>query len=440
MRLRHLVQINPPQSEVAHLPGDTEVVFAPMEALADGLGGLDTSTLRLLDEVRGGSYSYFAEGDLLLAKVTPCFENGKKAIATNLPTRIGFATSEVHVVRVKSSGLDKRYLNYVFCSDHFRYVGVSNMTGAGGLRRVPEDAILNYRLPISDLAMQRRIADFLDRETAVIDQLVDKSQRFVALAHERWLAVLDNEILGLSYSASSFRPVVHPTISRIPSSWTLTPLKHLTDERRPIMYGIVLPGPNVPDGVMIVKGGDVKPDRLNPATLCRTAVEIESKYVRSRLRAGDLVIAIRGSIGDIEIVPAEIEGANLTQDAARIAPRRGVLNTWLRYALRAPSVFAPLEAKTLGAAVRGINIFDLKRVLVPTPSWDEQVAISNRLAVTEERITALKAKAELFTNRLQELRSALITAAVTGQIDPDTWRKRGDTERRLEAIEAEVNE
>ena len=83
------------------------------------------------------------------------------------------------------------------------------------------------------------------------------------------------------------------------------------------MYGIVLPGPNVDEGVMIVKGGDVKPKRLAPEILCKTTAEIEKGYARSRLRAGDLVIAIRGGIGDIEIVPPEIEGANLTQDAAK---------------------------------------------------------------------------------------------------------------------------
>lgn len=156
------------------------------------------------------------------------------------------------------------------------------------------------------------------------------------------------------------------------------------------MYGIVLPGPHVESGVLIVKGGDVKPNRLSPATLSKTAHEIEAGYVRSRLREGDLVIAIRGGIGDTEIVPAAIEGANLTQDAARIAPRCGIFNEWLRYALKTPAIFAVLAAGANGAAVRGINIFDLDRVPIPTPVFEEQQAIAARLKEHEKQISRLK--------------------------------------------------
>jgi type I restriction enzyme, S subunit len=193
------------------------------------------------------------------------------------------------------------------------------------------------------------------------------------------------------------------------------------------MYGIVLPGPNVDEGVMIVKGGDVKPKRLTPETLCKTTAEIEKGYARSRLKSGDLVIAIRGGIGDIEIVLPDIEGANLTQDAARIAPQRNVFNVWLRYALQAPSVFAPLEAKTLGAAVRGINIFDLKRVRVPAPPLDEQHVIADRLLIKEAQIDTLRDSIRIHAEKLREFRAALITAAVTGQIRcGDVGRARYD--------------
>lgn len=74
MRLRSLIKVNPTKSALAHLSPATEVTFAPMEAIAGGLGGLDTSTTKTLEEVGSGSYSFFANGDVLLAKVTPCFE------------------------------------------------------------------------------------------------------------------------------------------------------------------------------------------------------------------------------------------------------------------------------------------------------------------------------------------------------------------------------
>jgi type I restriction enzyme S subunit len=264
--------------------------------------------------------------------------------------------------------------------------------------------------------------------------LIDKKQRFLALTEEHWRSTLDHLICGRG-SDSLSTPVTHAAISSIPSSWKLPPLKYLTDINRPIMYGIVLPGPNVEHGVMIVKGGDVKPERLHPDRLCKTTFEIERGYERSRLKCGDLLITIRGGIGDVEIVPPEIGGANLTQDVARIAPRFGVHSVWLRYALLAPSVFSPLEAKALGAAVRGINIFDLKCVRVPTPPIGKQIEIARRLETDALQFADLKQKIARHSVIIREFRSALITAAVTGQIDVTTWGKQGQTDRRLDQIQ-----
>ena len=282
----------------------------------------------------------------------------------------------------------------------------------------------NIRLALPDRPTQKAIADCLDRETARIDQLIEKKQRFSSLANERWVSELNDSVFP-----------TFPNWSHLPAEWEKVRLKYLTDPMRPIMYGIVLPGLNVEFGKLIVKGGDVKPGRLDPELLCKTTIEIESTYVRSRVKAGDLIISIRGGIGDLEVVPKTIEGANLTQDAARIAPRSGIDVEWLRYALSAPVVFHLLEAKSLGAAVRGINIFDLKRVFVPTPPSEIQTRIRDSLVAAERRLARLKELVVQHTEKIQEFRSALITAAVTGQIDVSTWSKKGMTERRFDQIE-----
>ena len=289
------------------------------------------------------------------------------------------------------------------------------------------DKLRAERISLPDLPTQKAIADFLDRETARIDLLIEKKQRFREMANERWRAALNHVVFPHS-----------PDWGRLPDGWRKVQLKYLTDPKRPIMYGIVLPGPNMEEGPMIVKGGDVKPGRLHPDRLCRTTHEIEASYVRSRLRCGDLVISIRGGIGDIEIVPPEIDGANLTQDAARIAPRQGIDREWLRYALLSSAVFHPLESRSLGAAVRGINIFDLKRVFIPEPPTTQQTEIARTLARMENRLTELRELVKTHADRLREFRAALITAAVTGQIDPETWSRRGTTDRRLDQIEAEM--
>jgi len=155
---------------------DALVSFAPMDALEDGLGGLKDLETKVFSEVVGGSYNYFEDGDVLLAKVTPCFENGKKAIAGNLENGAGFATSEVLVLRPHDAVIERRYLRYIFCSEEFRNKAIASMTGSGGLRRVSERAVLDFPILITDLYSQRAIADFLDRETARIDHIRDKTR------------------------------------------------------------------------------------------------------------------------------------------------------------------------------------------------------------------------------------------------------------------------
>lgn len=171
VRLRFVVSINPSKTEAGDLAKYGNVTFAPMDSLADGLGGLDTSLERPADELAATNYSYFAEGDLLLAKVTPCFENGKKAWVTELPTRIGFATSEVHVIRPNPARIDPSYLRYLLSSEPFKAAGIASMTGAGGLRRISDLAIKDFLLPIEDVENQKAIASFLDTETARIEKV-----------------------------------------------------------------------------------------------------------------------------------------------------------------------------------------------------------------------------------------------------------------------------
>jgi len=188
--------MGPSVTEIKGVEDDTEVTFAPMDALADGLGGLDTSRVRPISEVARRGYNYFREGDVLLAKVTPCFENGKKAIASGLLNGLGYATSEVYVLRPNPDRMNTRFLFYLLCSEEFRAHALKSMTGAGGLRRISEDGVLNYRPKITDLSAQKALADFLDRETARINQLIEKKKRLVVLLKEKRSALITAAVTG----------------------------------------------------------------------------------------------------------------------------------------------------------------------------------------------------------------------------------------------------
>jgi type I restriction enzyme, S subunit len=222
-----------------------------------------------------------------------------------------------------------------------------------------------------------------------------------------------------------YKPSGVEWLGEVPEHWAIKPLMALTEQRRPIMYGIVLPGPDMEDGPLIVKGGDVKPGRLTPDMLCRTTYEIEAAYVRSRLKVNDVVFSIRGTVGEAELVPIEIEGANLTQDAARIASDVSIYPRWLLYAVKAKAVVDSLLALSLGAAVRGVNIRDLKRVKVPCPDQPEQRAIAHFLDRTIAKIDTLVAKKRTLIERLKEKRTALISRTITRSLPPDAARAAG---------------
>jgi type I restriction enzyme, S subunit len=279
------------------------------------------------------------------------------------------------------------------------------------------ELIANTVIPLPAIEQQRIIVGFLDRETAKIDALIEKKERLIDLLQEKRTALITQAVTkGLDPNVPMKDSGVE-WLGKIPAYWEVKRLWHLTPSDRRIMYGIVLPGPNVDDGVPIVKGGDVSPERLRLARLNRTSPEIESGYVRSRLRGGDLVYAIRGSIGEVAIVPDELTGANLTQDAARIAYTTATHGPWLLYELKSSAIFAQLEAGALGATIRGLNIRDLKRASVPVPPRIEQEAIAGFLEHETVKIDALLTKIQEAIDRLKEYRTALISAAVTGRID-----------------------
>lgn len=273
--------------------------------------------------------------------------------------------------------------------------------------------------------IQEQIANFLDEQTARIDALIAMKTELVEKLQEMGQSAISARILGEDLPSQRKSTNVSE-IGSIPSHWQLLPMMRLTDPARPIMYGIVLPGPNIVLGpsVPIVKGGDVRPHRLKLELLNRTTPEIEAPYARARLAEGDIVYSIRGTIGDAELVPAELAGANITQDVARIAPRVGIEPRWLLYAAKARPVFAQLEQLSLGAAVKGINIFDIKRARVPTPPVTEQIRIADELGALTARLVALRQHTLEHIDRLREYRSSLISAAVTGQLDIGTFQRK----------------
>jgi type I restriction enzyme, S subunit len=172
VKLRYLIQFQPPKSEIKEK--NIECTFLPMEKLKNGKMVLDEN--RIIDEVYTG-YTYFKENDIVLAKVTPCFENGNIAIAKNLTNSIGFGTTEIYTLRAKK--ISKEFLFYALQDERFKNEGISSMYGTGGLKRVPGNFILNYKVLVPSNTEQQQIVDFLNEKTEYIENLIIKKKELL---------------------------------------------------------------------------------------------------------------------------------------------------------------------------------------------------------------------------------------------------------------------
>lgn len=146
--------LNPKKREVAKVEDGTPVSFVPMARVDDVSGTMDVSEVKSIGEVRKG-YTYFAEGDVVFAKITPCMENGKSAIARNLMNGIGFGTTEFHVLRSGQLSTPE-WLHLFVRNSEFREEAKKNMHGAAGQQRVPVDFLREAAIPLPPVDEQRR--------------------------------------------------------------------------------------------------------------------------------------------------------------------------------------------------------------------------------------------------------------------------------------------
>lgn len=161
--LEHYAEISPSPSPIDRSSVQS-VAFVPMSAVTEQ-GRLANPELRPLAEVAKG-YTYFERGDVLMAKITPCMENGKAALVDDLATAQGFGSTEFHVLRPRA-GVDARFLFYLIWNQRFRDEAAKHMTGSAGQKRVPASYLRQARVTLVEPREQRRIADVLDKADTI---------------------------------------------------------------------------------------------------------------------------------------------------------------------------------------------------------------------------------------------------------------------------------
>lgn len=188
-KLKYLAKLSPSKSEIT-CNHEESCSFIPMEKLK-----LNTLILDEIKQIKNvySAYTYFRDEDLLIAKVTPCFENKNFAIAKNLVNSIGFGSSEIYVLRAYNN-LFNKFLFYRLQEQNFMEIAISKMSGTGGLKRVPSEFINNFQLALPPLCEQQKIADYLDKQTAKIDQAIALKTAHIEKLKE-YKSVLINDVV-----------------------------------------------------------------------------------------------------------------------------------------------------------------------------------------------------------------------------------------------------
>jgi type I restriction enzyme S subunit len=160
--------INPSKQEIVELNDDLEVTFLPMPAVSE-TGVILEKKIKKLKDVKKG-YTFFKNGDVLLAKITPCFENGKKAIVKELKNNIGFGSTEFHVLRPKEEVISE-WIYYGVSLEDFRNKAKSQMTGTAGQKRISKRVLESYVIPVPTKPIQEEIVKEIESRLSVCDKL-----------------------------------------------------------------------------------------------------------------------------------------------------------------------------------------------------------------------------------------------------------------------------
>jgi type I restriction enzyme S subunit len=213
-------------------------------------------------------------------------------------------------------------------------------------------------------------------------------------------------------------------IGEMPVDWATCSLDDCVCDNAPICYGILKPGRNVVGGVPVIKVKDIKNGAINENGILLTSPDIDAQYRRSKLLADDLLITIRGSTGDVARIPASLEGANITQDTARLRIDNNVDRDFIFCVLQGPFLQRQIKLHTIGQAVKGINIAEVRKLTIALPPLPEQKKIAEILGTWDRAIE----KTEKLIQAKQKLKKALMQQLLTGktrfkEFDGQDWKE-----------------
>lgn len=261
---------------------------------------------------------------------------------------------------------------------------------------------------------QRRVADHLDRKTAAIDDLIRKKERLIELLQEKRQALITQTVTKGLDPTVPMKDSGIGWLGQIPSGWQVKRLKHLS----PQLSGRLVVSPDrffADEGVPVVFGNNIHPGAIT-GNLRRITAEADEHHARCRVRAGDLLTVRVGDPGTTAVVPEWLDGCHFAS-AMLIRKHRRFLSAWLCHVMNSDIIQRQIDLVNYGAAQKQFNISDAVNFFVPTPPIDKQEQLARFLDEQAKTLFLQVERIEKSLVLLREYRQALITAAVTGQLD-----------------------
>jgi type I restriction enzyme, S subunit len=393
--LAEVCQIKPPKAEARRRVSDADQVsFVPMEDLGIDQKILVPTQTRSLAEVVG-SYTYFANDDVLLAKITPCFENGKLGIAANLKNGIGFGSSEYIVFRAGQL-MNKEWLYYFLSRESFRKEGAERMSGAVGHKRVAKEFIETYPIPVPLLPEQQRIVSILDK------------------AFDGIATAKANAEKNFQNARALFESHLQSVFTHRGEGWVNTTIgEHINF----IDYRGKTPE-KTENGLRLITAKNVKMGYLQETPKEFVAMESYDGWMtRGIPKRGDVLFTTEAPLANVAQLHTD-EKVVFAQRIIIMQPNEGKIDsTFLKYLLLSQPVQQRIHAKGTGATVKGIKASLLRTIEISFPnSLSEQEIIVAKLDCLSAETKRLESIYQQKLAKLEALKKSLLHQAFNGEL------------------------
>jgi type I restriction enzyme S subunit len=344
-------------------------------------------------------------------------QNDKRSLRQGLVRERGIITSAYDALEIEK-GNDPRFWAYALLAlDLAKYY---YSLGGGVRQSIKFSDFPNDWIATPDTDTQKAIADFLDRETAHIDQLIEKKQRLVKLIRERSLSAIEKAVTA----DASLSKLGHHV--RIIPGYAFPSSEFTSNE----------------EDIRLLRGANVSPGKIRWEDVVYWPKGAANGLDRFQLEVGDIAMGmdrpwISGGIRVAEIKESDVP-ALLLQRVCKIVPLKTLSKEFLKILLSSKKFLGYFEPELTGVSVphiSGDQIAGFRFPYFPVSQQDARATACHRVLASNDLIIE---RAQQSIRRLHEFRSALITAAVTGQIDVATWGERDQTDRRLDQIEEEM--